>query len=194
MAARLRAVDEVAHRVEVEHDFARVPGQTPRAHRQQAVGDGHGIMGEFVTARGLVVGKFQPVEGRGRGQGRAAKGRIEAVQPQRIEFVARRGQQRIAAQEGVVIEVLISQRQPVEPLGQQLGQRMIDEAGVARVVETGGQCAGQPQAMIPLAEQERTPVAGKIPGGKVGHDLAGTEVGKEQRLVDTVCRRSGGGA
>ena len=49
---------------------------------------------------------------------------------------------------------------------------MIDVTGVARVVETGGQGAGQTQAVI---------------------DLAGPQVGKEQRLLRTDCRRSGGG-
>ena len=104
MAARLRAVDEVAHRVEVEHDFARVPGQTPRAHRQQAVGNGHRIVGQFVAAGGFVVREFQPVERARRRQGRAAEGRIEPVLAPRIELVARGGQERIAAQKGVVIE------------------------------------------------------------------------------------------
>jgi len=129
----------------------------------------------------------------GRGQGRAAKGRIETVHAQRIELVASRGQEGIAAQEGVVIEILVAQRQPVEPLGQKLGQRMIDKAGVARVAETGGQRAGQTQAVIDLAQQEHAAVTGEVAGGKVGDDLAGTQVGKEQRLLVTDCGRSGGG-
>ena len=43
--------------------------------------------------------------------------------------------------------------------------------------------------VVDMAEQEHPAVAGKFTGGKVGHDLAGTEVLKEQRLVGTVCRR-----
>ena len=93
----------------------------------------------------------------------------------------------------MVIEIFITQRQPVEPLGQQLGQRMIDEAGVARVVETGGQRAGQAQAVIDLTEQEHAAVAGEVAPGKIGDDLAGAEVLKVQRLPGTVCGRSGGG-
>ena len=92
----------------------------------------------------------------------------------------------------MIVEVLATQRQTVEPLGQQLGHGVIDIAGVARVVKAAGQRAGQAQAVIDLAEQEHAAVAGEIPGGELGDDLAGTEVLKEQRLVVTVCRARGG--
>ena len=127
-------------------------GQSARAHRQQARFDGLGIVRQLVTAGGFVVREFQPVERARRGQGGAAEGGVAAVQPQRIELVAGRGQQRIAAQEGVGIEVCVTQRLAVKPLGQQLGHGVIDLAGVARVVEAGGQRAGQAEAVIDLAE------------------------------------------
>ena len=169
-------------------------GQTPHAHRQQTVFDGRRIVRQLVAAGGFVVREFQAVQRARRGQSRAAKGRIEPVPAQRIELVASRGQEGIAAQEGVVIEILVTQRQPVKPLGQKLGQRMINKAGVARIAETGGQRAGQTQAVIDLAQQQHAAVTGEVAGGEVGDDLACPEIGKEQRLVMTDCRRSGGGA
>ena len=192
MPSRRRAVDAVAHRSEVQHHCARVFGQAPRPQREQTLCNRRRLVRQLVAARGLVVGKFQPVERRGRGQGRAAQGWMAAVPPERIELVALRGQQRIAAPEGVVIELLITQRQPVEPLGQQLREPMIDEAGGARGVETGGQRAGQAQAVIDLAEQEHAGGGGEVAPGKIGDDLAGAEVLKEQRLPGTVCGRGGG--
>ena len=47
--------------------------------------------------------------------------------------------------------------------------------------------------MIDLTEQKCAAVAGKVAAGKIGGDLAGTEVLKEQRLPGTVWGRSGGG-
>ena len=52
---------------------------------------------------------------------------------------------------------------------------------------------GTNPGVIDLAEPQRRVVAGEIAGGKVGDDLAGTQVRKEQRLLRTVCRRRGGG-
>ena len=46
--------------------------------------------------------------------------------------------------------------------------------------------------MIDLTEQEHAGVGGEVATGKIGDDLAGTEVLKEQRLLGTVCGRSGG--
>ena len=54
------------------------------------------------------------------------------------------------------------------------------------------QRAGQAQAVIDRAEQEHAAVAGEVPGGELGNDLAGAEVGEEKWLLATVCRARGG--
>ena len=82
------------------------------------------------------------------------------------------------AKAGVVMEVFVTQPQAVKPLGQKLGQRMIDIAGIARIAETSGQRAGETQAVIDLAQQQHPAVAGEIADGKVGDDLARPEIGK----------------
>ena len=67
-------------------------------------------------------------------------------------------------------------------------ESVIHKAGVALVVKTIGQCQRETQAVIGLAQQQRAAVGGEGAAGEIGHDLARTEVLKEQRLVVTVCR------
>lgn len=93
----------------------------------------------------------------------------------------------------VIIEVLVAQSQPVEPLGQQLRQRVIYKTLIARVGKATGQRARQPEALIDLAQEQDAAVTGEGASGKIGHDLARTQVLKEHGLVITVCRRSRGG-
>jgi hypothetical protein len=69
---------------------------------------------------------------------------------------------------------------------------VIDEAGGARVVEAGGQRAGQTQAVIDRAEEERAAVAGERAAGAFNDDFAGAEVGKEERFGITVCHAGTG--
>ena len=59
-------------------------------------------------------------------------------------------------------------------VSQQLLELVIYKAGVALVVKTIGQRARE--------------VGGEGAAGEIGHDLARTEVLKEQRLAVTVCR------
>ena len=87
----------------------------------------------------------------------------------------------------MVIEILVPQGQAIEALGHQLGQRMLDEAGVAGVVEARGQGAGDAQPVIDLAEQPHAAVAGAVAGGKIGDDFAGAQVSEKQGLFGTVC-------
>ena len=72
-------------------------------------------------------------------------------------------------------------------------QRVIHKADVAAVLEAARQRAGQAQAVIDLAEQEHPAVTGEIAGGKLDDDPARPQVGKEQRLIRTDCRRSESG-
>ena len=118
---------------------------------------------------------------------------MRAVLTARIGLVTRRGQERIAAEKRVVIEILPPQGQAIQALGQELGERILDEAGVARVVKTRGQRAGNAQPVIDLAEQQHAAVAGKIAGGKIGDHFAGAQVGEKQGLFGTVCHAGSAG-
>ena len=126
------------------------------------------------------------------GQGHAVVVRGQAVAAQRIGLVAGGGQERIVPERVVIVEVVGAQRQTVEPLGEQVFERVIAIARVAPVGERLGQRAGQSPAAIQLAQEQRAAVAGEVAAGKIGDDLAGAEVLKKQRLVVTVCSRNGG--
>jgi hypothetical protein len=92
----------------------------------------------------------------------------------------------------MIVAILVAQRLGAEPLGEQFAQPVIAVARVAPIGEGCRQRARQPQAAIHLAQQQRAPVAGEVAAGKIGDDLARTQVLKEQRLVVTVCLRNGG--
>jgi len=190
--ALLRAVQQVAHRIQIDHHFARVPGQAARPHPQETLLDLVRIVRQPMTARLLVVGQLQSVErGRG-GQRHAAMLRQKTILPERIAFVAGGGQQRVQAETVVIVEVFITQRQPIEPLGQQLLERVIDKTLIAGIDKASRQRAGQTQAVINLAQEQDAAVAGERAAGKIGHDLTRTQVLKEHGLVTTVCPRSSG--
>ena len=118
---------------------------------------------------------------------------MPAVRAQRVALVAGGGQERVAPQPIVVVEVLVTQRQAVEALGQEFRESVVDQTRIAPVAEAAGQLAGQSQAAVHLAQQEHPAVAGERAAGKIGHDFARAQVVKEQRLALTVCRTSSGG-
>ena len=93
----------------------------------------------------------------------------------------------------MVIEILVPQGQPLQALGQKLGERMLDEAGIARVAKTRGQGAGDAQPVIDLAEQQHAAIAGEVAGGKIGAHFAGAQVRKKQWLFGPVCHAESAG-
>lgn len=119
-------------------------------------------------------------------------GGMEAVLSQRVGFVAGGGQQRIQPQARVIVEVFLTQGQPVQALGQELFHGMVHIRLRARIVEAPGQGSRQAQARIDLAQEQRAAIAGECPAGKIRDHFARTQVLKEQRLVLTLCRRRSG--
>ncbi len=191
MPALLRAVNQVTHRVQVQHHFHSVLGQTTRAHLQKTGGDLLGIMRQLVAARVFVVRQLQAVERRGCRQCRS--GMKNPVLSQGIFLAASRRQQRIAPQLLMVVEVFIAQRLPVEPLRQQLRHRVFDKNRVALIAKAGGQSGQQPELLIDLAQEQHAAIAGERPAGKIGDYFSQTQVLKKQRCVLTLCRRRSGG-
>ena len=80
-----------------------------------------------------------------------------------VELADDGGEQRVTAEVVLVVEVHVAQSQSVDPLGQELLDGVLDEAGVVMVGEAGGE----------LAEQQGAAV------GSVGSDVAAVEVGKD---------------
>jgi len=94
----------------------------------------------------------------------------------RVDGLARvstrdRGLQRqIIAQLVVVVEVLITQRQRIDTLPQQLQQGMFAAGLSATIPHDLGRCLGQPQLPIDLCKQRYTAVAGDVAATEIGFD------------------------
>ena len=88
------------------------------------------------------------------------------------------GEQRVAAEVVVVVEVLVSQGQGVDPLGDEFLDGVFDEVGIAVVGEAGGELSDDAGESLGLAEQQRAAVGGDVAAVEVGEDLAGAEHGK----------------
>ena len=85
------------------------------------------------------------------------------------------GQQGVAAEVVVVVEVLVAQRQGVDPLGDEVLEGVLDEVGVAMVGEAGGELAEDAGEFLGLAEQQGAAVGGDVAAVESGEDLAGAE-------------------
>jgi hypothetical protein len=71
---------------------------------------------------------------------------------QRIGFAAGHGQQGVAAQLVVIVEVFVAQRQPCDALSQQLLELMIHKARIALILETFSQRTRHSQTMVSLTQ------------------------------------------
>jgi len=123
----------------------------------------------------------------------AAIGRVAPLGAERVELARGHREQRIAAQRGMIIEILVTQRQPMHALREQLRDAVLDKARLAPVAEARRERAGHSQAVIDLPQQQCAPVAAQMTAGKIRHHFARPKVLKEQGLVFTVCRWSGVG-
>ena len=88
----------------------------------------------------------------------------------------------------MVVEVLVAQGQGVDPLGEEVLQRVLDQLGVAMVGEAGGELADDAGELLDLAEQQGAAVGGDVAAVEVGEDLAGAEAWESRgRWRYTVC-------
>ena len=85
-----------------------------------------------------------------------------------LPLAAEQPQQRIGAQLLMIVEVLVAQRQPVDALREHLGNRVLDQSGVAPVAETARQPLQQVDLAVCLAQQQRPTVARYLTGGEPG--------------------------
>jgi len=140
-----------------------------------------------VIDRGL-----HPLQRRGGGQRPTPVG-LAPVRAERIRLVRRHRQQRIAPQVRVVVQVLVTERQCVEPLRHQLAHRVLDKPPVPLVDETTRQRAREADRTVRLAQQQCAAIAAQITAAEVGHDRADAEGLKLERDLLTLCRRPGAG-
>ena len=190
----LMAVQRVVGGVEIEHDalgLARLRlnveiGQQP-LHRARVEND------LLVTAlrAGVGRGPFEAVEGALAGAGVAAVLGSAALFAFEVLLAAEQGQQRVGTQLIVIVEVLVTQRQPVDALGDQLAHAVFDLPGLAMIAETVGELPHDAGALFGLAQQRRAAVGGDRAAVETGHHLAAAVIGKREAGLGTLCHGRG---
>jgi hypothetical protein len=86
----------------------------------------------------------------------------------------------------VVVEVLVTQRQPVDALAQQIGHRVGDEARIAPILENPGQRRGQPHSAIRLPQEHYPTIAGNIAAGKTRLNFSAIKAWKTKVCLCTL--------
>jgi hypothetical protein len=179
--ALLPAVERIVRGVEVEDDLALAAAQRAHTKLEQECFPPRGLRRDLViTARRPVRRDLQPVQRRSGGQ-----------RVRRPEFARRRSEERIVPQVLVVVEILIPERQPEDPLRHQLRHRVHDQVRGAPVGEARRHAPGQPQPAIEFAQEQHPAVAAELAAAEVGHHLARSQRRKLERAPLTLCRRPG---
>ena len=81
-------------------------------------------------------------------------------------------QQGIIPQLLVIVQIFISQGQPIDSLGHQLLYRMFDQIGIPIIGEAGGKLVEDPNALLDLPQQQTTAIAGDCPAIELRPDVA----------------------
>ena len=69
----------------------------------------------------------------------------------------------------MVIEVLVAQRQRIDPLPQQLLQGVFDQIGIAMVGETPGKAPQIPFPLVQAGQQHAAAITGNVSGLEIHH-------------------------
>jgi hypothetical protein len=150
------AVDRVIGGVEVDHEALGRAGVGLEEERHEEALDVVSAADDLLVAAVLVGpdgGQFEAVQGALAGQRLAPVALPLSGLARGVSLADDGGEQRVTAEVVVVVEVLVAQRQGVDPLGDQLLDGVLDEAGVAVVGEAVGELADDPGESLGLAEQ-----------------------------------------
>ena len=156
-------------------------------HVHQQALDRCGVAADLLVAVGAVGGAFQPVQRALARQRLAAVALLLALVPFQVALA---GQQRIAAQLVVTVEIFVAQRQRLDALSEQFADLMFDEVGVAAVFEAGGEARQQVDAAVDLAQQHGAAVGADHAAVKLGADLAPKMPGEREAGLGTLCNRT----
>ena len=87
----------------------------------------------------------------------------------------------------VVVEILVTQRNPKESLSDQAIEPMFHEPLIPTICETPGQSPDQSHAALHLTQHQAATVTADITTREIGGYFASTNVLKSERLLRTVC-------
>ena len=160
------------HPIQINHELPRVLGQAAHPHHPQTFLDLPRLILNLVRPVLLLVAQLQPVERRRTGQRYPRRVRMYATLAQGLALVDRHRQQRIMPQRIVIVEILIAQNLPIQPLVQQLFQGVIAVARVPPVDKGPSQTPSQSQPLIQLPHQQNPAVVRQITPRKIGLHFA----------------------
>ena len=124
----LMAVQRILGGVEIEDDLLRRFGVGLQEQTNEQLLNGGRIMADLVIARGLRPAQFQPVERRFAGDRRA-------VPAPCLQLAGQHRHDRVVPQLVMIIQILVTQRNPEHPLPDQRTNLMLDQLRRARVLE-----------------------------------------------------------
>jgi hypothetical protein len=85
-----------------------------------------------------------------------------------IAPAAQHRQQRVVAQLLVIVELFVTQRQPIDALRQHLRQAVLDQQRRAAIVETARQPSQKVDLAVHFAQEQRPAVGRHLAGGEPG--------------------------
>ncbi len=104
-----------------------------------------------------------------------------------IRLLDQHRQQGIVPQLLVIVQVFVSQGQPIDSLGHQLLHRMFDQIGIPIIGEAGGKLAQDPNALLDLPQEQTTTITGDRSAVKLRPDLASLLGMKSKANLGTLC-------
>jgi hypothetical protein len=132
------------------------------------------------------------------GERRARRGEFQPVQRalacQRLgdlPLARQHGQQRIAAQLFVIVQVLVAQRHPIDALRQHLLEFVLDALWITGIAEAVGHTLQQPDLAIGLAQQQSAAVGGLPVTVEPPHYLPRKVCFKWELRLATLCHEKG---
>ena len=159
------------------------------ADRRLAVGRHEDIDGQTLDRAYVVVELVVPVVADLACMLQPVERRLTRQLPARL--VQHRGERRIVAQRVVVDQILIAEREAEDALAQQIGHRVRDGVGNAKIAESSGQPIAEPDRSVGRAEQHRTTVRRDRPTVESAHKFAPTGGSEVQLFLATLCRHRG---
>ena len=190
----LMAVQAVVGGVEIEHDALGLARLRLNVEIGQQTVDRACVENDLLVTAGRVGvggGPLEAVESALAGAGVAAVLGSAALLACEVLLAAQQRQQRVGAQLIVIVEVLITQHQPVDALGDQLAHAVFDLRGLAVIAEAGGELPHDTAALLELAQQHAAAVGGDRAAIETGHHLAAAMFGEGEAGLGTLCHGRG---
>lgn len=129
-------------------------------------------------AVGTDGGEFETVERALSGQGLAAISGPYSGHSGGIAFANDGGEPGVASEVVVVVEILVTQGQAVDPLGEQFLNSVFNEVGVAMIGETVCKLSDDAGELLGFAKQQCAVIGSDLAAVKIGENFSGSDHGK----------------